>query len=99
MLVDLTAAWKQLALQLCIPIYKQEEIAKPSTVGDCLGKILEVWVTGTGTATLEVLIRALESHAVGNPALAQELMNDIDIFKQLVPASDEGELPTLQTTS
>ena len=92
MLIDMTADWKKLARQLDIPYHKQQVIDNANTVGECLVKMIEVWVRGMTTATLEVLIQALQTPSVGYCKLANDLLNDIDIFKQLeVQADDKGE--------
>ena len=99
MLVDMTADWKKLARQLDIPYYKQQVIENANTVSECLVKMIEVWVRGTSTATLEVLILALETPSVGYCALAYDLLSDIDIFKQLeVREDDKGKTYTTKCT-
>ena len=93
LLQQLVPQWRTLALNLGIPLWWTDMIDDKRSAKDCFFKVLEEWFTNSNKdeePTLEVLYHALESHAVGNRALALKILEDVEVL-ELLTVSDKAE--------
>ena len=95
LLYQLRPHWKKLSDSLRIPITKKDEIADQLSMETCLMDLLRVWIVDSPEelVTFEALIRSLESHSVGNRALAHKISEDIEVLNLLkVSVDDPGTI-------
>ena len=94
LLEQLQANWTRLATNLCIPHWIIDGINGKITVSECLEDVLKNWITNSNDLekpTFEVLVRALESSAVGNRLLANQISKDVEVLQLLrVSEKDAG---------